>query len=246
MKRNSRSSLSNLAIQQGATALVTATIAFLRRNNIPRRLITESMKASNNSRKSKGGVRHYRKLVRAYEEMGMVMSAWFSLPKFLDGASCPLPLATTRGPKSVASLVRASRVKISAKLAIELLRRSPSVRVDARGHFVPLKRVFVLPDFEVPRAALVIQRYLDTLRKNSSAQKNGTTLLLERNCHVPEVDIRQIRPILRDIKVRGTAFMDSVDGDIEAHRTRRSRQKGVGELGVLVFAWTKPSRTRHS
>ena len=198
------------------------------------------------NKNSHGKVREYRRLVRAYEDMGMVMSTWFSAPRFLDRESRPLRLSAGRASKSIRSLVRSSRVKISATLAIELMRRSPSVRIDHRGNFVAVKRVFVLPDFEVPRAALVIERYLDTLRRNSSAQKNGTTLLLERNCYVPEIDLRRIAPILRDIKGRGTAFMDSVDGDIEAHRIRRSRQKGVGELGVLIFAWTRPSKSRDS
>ena len=204
----------------------------------------ESLRRHHTSQNSHGSVREYRRLVRAYEDMGMVMSTWFSLPKFLDREGRPLRLSATRGSQSIRSLVRSSRVKISATLAIELMRRSQSVRIDSHGNFVALKRVFVLPDFEVPRAALVIERYLDTLRRNSSAQKNGTTLLLERNCYVPEIDLRRITPMLRDIKGRGTAFMDSVDGDIEAHRIRRSRQAGVGELGVLIFAWTRPSKRR--
>jgi hypothetical protein len=246
MTKNSRPSFSELAKQQGAVALLTATLAFLRRNDISTKLILESMRHHHGHRKLDGSVREYRRLVGAYEDLGMVMSAWFSLPRFLDPESRPLPLTAGRGPQSVPNLVRSSRVKISAALAVELMRRSPSVRIDARGNFIALKRVFVLPDFEVPRAALVIERYLDTLRRNSSAQRNGTTLLLERNCHVPEIDLRKINPILRDIKGRGTAFMDSVDGDIEAHRIRRSRRKGVGELGVLIFAWTRPSKTRRS
>ncbi len=227
-------------------ALLTATFAFLLENDISKKLIMESTRQQRGRRNLDKSVREYRRLVRAYEDMGMVMSAWFSLPRFLDSESRPLPLAVDRGPQSVPSLVRSSRVKISAALAVELMRRSPSVRIDARGNFVALKRVFVLPDFEVPRAALVIARYLDTLRRNSSAQRADTTLLLERNCHVPEIDLRKINPILRDIKGRGTAFMDSVDGDIEAHRIRRSRRKGVGELGVLIFAWTRPSKSRRS
>ena len=244
MTKNSRKSLSDLAIQQGATVLVASMVAFLRRNNIPKKLIADSLRSYSNPKKVLGQIQHYRKLVRAYEEMGMVMSTWFSLPRFLDAQSRPLPLSVRRGSQSIASLVRASRVNISAALAVDLMRRSPSVCIDIRGNFVPVKRVFVLPDFEIPRAALVIERYLETLRKNSSAQKNGTSLLLERNCHVPEIDIRHIRPILRDIKGRGTAFMDSVDGDIEAHRLRKSKRKGVGELGVLVFAWAQPSKNR--
>ncbi len=243
MTKHSRPSFSELAKQESATALLAATFEFLLGNNISKKLIVESARQHRGRRKSDKSVRQYRRLARAYEDMGMVMSTWFSLPRFLDPESRPLPLAAVRGRQSVPSLVRLSRVKISAGLAVELMRQSPSIRIDGRGNFVALKRVFVLPDFEVPRAALVIERYLDTLRRNSSAQRNDTTLLLERNCHVPEIDLRRINPMLRDIKGRGTAFMDSVDGDIEAHRIRRSGRKGVGELGVLIFAWTRPSKT---
>jgi hypothetical protein len=246
MTKNIRPSLSELANQQGATALLTATFAFLRRNKIPQKIIAESARLRYGSRELSGQVRQYRKLVRAYEDMGTIMSAWFSMPRFLDKESRPLPLTAARGTQSIPSLVRSSRAKISVALAIELMRRSPSVRIDTRGKFVALKRVFVLPEFEVPRAALIIERYLDTLRKNFSSHGNGTTLLLERNCHVSEIDLKRIMPILRDIRGRGTAFMDSVDGDIEAHRIRTSRRKGVGELGVLVFAWTRPSKARRS
>ena len=246
MTNHPRPSFSALAIQQGAVVLVEAMVRFLRNNDISKNLILASVRSHGRSNKSRGGTRLYRELVLAYEDMGIVLSTWFSLPKFLDREGRPLPLSAHGGPLSIGSLVRSSRVKISVSLAVELLRRSSSVKMDSRGNFVALKRVFVLPGFEIPRAALVMERYFDTLRKNSSAQRNGTNLLLERNCHVPEVDIRRIRPILRDIKGRGTAFMDSVDGDIEAHRIRRSRRKGVGELGVLVFAWTRPSKSRQS
>jgi hypothetical protein len=244
MTKYSRPSLSELAKQQGAMALLAATIDFLLGNDISKKLIVESVQRHHRREKLNSNVRQYRKMVRAYEDMGIVMSTWFSLPKFLDSDSRPLPLTAFRGPYSVPNLVRSSHVKISAALAVELMQQSPSVRIDARGNYVALSRVFFLPDFEVLRAALVIERYLDTLRRNSSAQRSDTTLLLERNCHVPEIDLRRINPILRDIKGRGTAFMDSVDGDIEAHRTSRSGRKGVGELGVLIFAWTRPSNTR--
>jgi hypothetical protein len=239
-------SFSELAIQQAAVALLGATFSFLSRNNIPNEVILESVRRHHGHQKSRTRAHQYKQLISAYQDMGMVMSSWFSIPRFLDRNSLPLRLSAGEGPRSIRNLVRASRVKISAAHALELMRRSPSVRIDSDGKLVAIKRVFVLPDFEVPRAALVIDRYLDTLRRNSSAQKSGTTLLLERNCHVPEINLKRITPVLRDIKGRGTAFMDSVDGDIEAHRIRRYRQKGVGELGVLIFAWTRPSKSRRS
>jgi hypothetical protein len=246
MTKHSRRTLSERANEQGAAALLSATISFLLRNNISAESILNSVRRQRGSRKSRGTVREYRKLVRAYEDMGTVMSTWFSHPRFLDRDGHPIRLCPSRGTLSVRNLVRSSRVAISATLAVELMMRSPSLRIDEQGKFVALKRVFVLPDFAIPRAALVIDRYLDTLKRNSSAQKNGTTLLLERNCHVPEVNVTRISTILRDIKDRGTAFMDSVDGDIEANRIRRPKRKGVGELGVLVFAWTRASRARRS
>jgi hypothetical protein len=35
--------------------------------------------------------------------------------------------------------------------------------------------------------------------------------------------------------------MDSIDGDIEVRRLRKSKRKRVGEVGVIVFAWTRPT-----
>jgi hypothetical protein len=246
MAKNTRLTFSELVNQQGAAALLNATFAFLHRNNISKKLIAESAGGKRGRVKMHGQARRYKKLLRAYEDMGTIMSAWFSLPRFLDKESRPLPLNASRGTHSVQSLVRSSRVATSARLTAELMRRSPSVRVDSQGKFVALERVFVLPEFEVPRAALIIERYLNTLRRNSLAHSKGKTLLLERNCYVSEMDLKKIVPILRDIKEHGTAFMDSVDGDIEANRMRRFKSKGVGELGVLVFAWTQPSKARRS
>jgi hypothetical protein len=224
--------------------LLTATLAFLVRNKVSRKFILKSAHRQLSRPRIRAEVREYKRLIGAYEDMGIVMSTWFSLPKFLDREGRPLPLSSTQGPQSIPDLVRSARVKIRAALAIEMMRQSRSVDIDSHGNFVALKRVFVLPEFEVPRAALVIERYLETLRRNSSAHRRGTTLLLERNCHVPEIGLTRIAPMLRDIKGRGTAFMDSVDGDIEAHRIHKPTKKGVGELGVLVFAWTRPARIR--
>jgi hypothetical protein len=244
MNNHLDSSFEDVVKRQGANALLGATLSFLRTNNISKRSILRSVRQNYNSQIPKEGIREYRSVTRAYEEMGIVISTWFSMPKFLDRECRPLPLVAGSGPRSICSLVRASRVSVSAANAIDLMRRSTSVRVDTKGRFHALRREFVLPNFAVPRAALVIERYLDTLHRNSSSGKRKTILLLERNCHVPEVDLTTIAPILRDIKKRGSAYIDSVNGDIEGLRLKRSRRKGTGEMSVHLFAWTRPSRTR--
>jgi hypothetical protein len=239
--KNSGSLISEIVRRQGANALIAATIGFLNANNIPKQLIVNSVRQYYGPRKAER-VRQYRRLARAYEDMGIVMTTWFSAPNFLDGECRPIPLAIRPGPKSVYSLVRAARVSISPTLAIELMRKSSCVRVNALGNFVAQRREFVLPDFAVLRAALMIERYLDTLRRNTIPNRKRAVLLLERNCHVPEVNLKTISPILRDIKKRGSAYIDSVNGDIEGLRRKRSRHKGSGELSVHIFAWTRLAR----
>jgi hypothetical protein len=237
--KNSVSSISEIAKRQGANALIAATIGFLDANNISKQLIVDSVRQYYGPRNAADSVRQYRKLTRAYEDMGIVMSTWYSAPSFLDSECRPIPLSARPGRRSVYSLVRAARVSISPAIAIELMRRSPCVGVNTLGNFVAQRREFVLPDFAVSRAALMIERYLDTLHRNTAPNNEKSVLLLERNCHVPEVNLKTIAPILRDIKKRGSAYIDSVNGDIEGLRRKRSRHKGSGEMSVHIFAWTR-------
>ncbi len=226
---------------QGANALLSATMDFLRRNNVPRQLVLESIRRSYGPKRSRSNLVQYRRLVRQYEEMGMVMATWFSLPRFLDRESRPLPLTIGRGRMSVSALVKAARVSVLPATAIGLMRRSLSVKFDGSDNVFALRPEFVLPNFEVPRAALVVERYLDTLSRNSSAKKGKMILLLERNCHVPKINLRTITPTLREIKARGSAFIKAVDADVEGRRTRKT-PRNIGEMSVHIFAWTKATR----
>jgi len=232
--------------QQGANVLLAATCEFLRRNKIKKEAIVEFVRRYPRRQRGNKGLREYRERVHAYEHMGLIMGTWFSDSKFLDASGNPLPLTQSSGPKSIRQLIRASGTEIDLAVALELMRQSPSIKFRTDGTLSAVKRVFVIPKLDVPRAAFVIERYLNTLQQNASGRRRASTLLLERSCHVSAVDLATIAPILRDIESRGTAFMDSIDGDIEDRRLRRSRRKTVGELGVLVFAWTRPAaRKRH-
>jgi hypothetical protein len=239
MTKKTSPPLNILVREQAAKALLKTTYDFLRRNNISGKPIYAHKWSRLPNQNDNKNLKLYREAMRAYENMGVLMATWFSNPKFLDSFGNPIVLTASRGPRSISNLIRQSRVRIAANVAIELLRSSPSVKSHGDGSFVALRRVFVLREFEIPRAALVVERYLDTLRHNALGRKRGTTLLLERSCHVSEIDLRAVSPILRDIKERGTAFMDSTDGEIEACSLRRPRRRASGEVGVVVFAWTK-------
>jgi hypothetical protein len=238
MNRASRDPLFLDVNRQGAIALLSATFEFLRNNKIPDQFITDFAANFPTGHRSKNSTRLLRSLIRAYEDMGVVMGAWFSDPRFLDAAGKPVLLTNRVGSRSLASLIRASRARVEESLALKLMKRSPSVKFLDNGDVLAVRRVFVLPELEVPRAAFVLERYLNTLQRNAAARKQRRTLLLERSCHVSEIGLAAIAPLLRDIEHRGTAFIDSIDGEIEEHRLRQPKRKEIGELGVLVFAWT--------
>ncbi len=236
-------SLSSELKEQGADNLLAATFRFLRSHNVSNESIVKFTKKYQGRTKAPAKSRRYNELQIAYEEMGIIMATWFSDPEFLDSAGKPVSISQGSGVNSLSRLIRASRARIAPSLALELMSESPSIKFEKNGKLMALRRVFVLPKMEVPRAAFVIERFLDTLQKNTLLRKKNAALLLERSCHVSKVDLSLIGPLLRNIEDRGTAFMDLIDGEIEAQRLHRARRTPTGEMGVLVFAWTQPANT---
>ena len=102
-----------------------------------------------------------------------------------------------------------------------------------------LRREFVLPDFSVLRAALMIERYLDTLHRNTAPNRKADSASTGEKLPCAGGKSKIISPILRDIKNRGSAYIESVNGDIEELRRKRSRSKASGEMSVHIFAWTR-------
>jgi hypothetical protein len=239
MNRTTRPPRHVLVKDEGARALLSATHDFLRANNVSKEVFQTRSKKNKQS-----DLNMYRKMTRAYRDVAILMATWFTNPKFLDKFGQPIALSAASGPRSLAGLIRYSRVRVPRYLAMEMMLSSPSIRLNANGTLTALRRVLVLPEFQVPRAALVVERYLDTLHRNHSRRGEKTVSLLERNCFVSDIDLTRIAPTLRDIKQRGAAFMDAVDGEIESCRPRRINRKASGELGVVVFAWTRPNTAR--
>jgi hypothetical protein len=229
--------LMKIAQHQAGDVLLDSTIEFLIRNGFPRVRISARLnrrRASNRSFRERNA---FNNVVRAYEDMGSVLSTWYDCPDFLNRDGSPTPITIGASRRSVRRLLKESGVRTSAAEAIDLFRRSPSVRFDGKSKFFALRRVFVLPKFDLARAALVVPRYLDTLSLNSTAQQTGTIKLLERQCSVSRVDLKSIAPILRRIKEEGTSFVDSIDAQLEESSVKRRAKSANSELGLVVFAW---------
>jgi hypothetical protein len=234
---------------EAAEILFCAVIKFLKKNKLDSKSILSSAKRAQNAsgagRRGVGG-RHLRSILHVYEQMGTIVATWYSNPRFLNKAGNPLPLSAGRGARTIQSLVRASGTKIPCAIAIDLMLLSPTITIVQRGKFLAVSRYFSLPGFELLRAGLVIERFLETLYRNSEAGEKRSTLIFERSCYVNSIGQRKVARLLRDIKVRGSAFMDSVDGQIEANKSRNVNKTNPGELGVFMFAWMGASHGSRS
>jgi hypothetical protein len=243
MNRNIKSKLQNQN-QQAASVLLGSVCNFLLSNGIDQERIARFIEQGVGRSKSQRRTRQFRRILHAYEEMGTVIATWYSEPRFLDGMGKPIPLSVRHGARSIKNLLRISRAKLAISVAIDLMRQSPTIRFEPNGDMVAIDRVFILPGFELLRAGLVIERFLETLQRNASSREKRTTLIFERSCYAAGIKSRKIAPLLRDIRQKGTAFMDSVDGEIESNRIQKSVGADGGEMGVFTFAWTRPPNSK--
>ena len=231
--------------EEAAEILFGAVIKFLRKSKLkPKSILSSAKRAQKRNGRNRAGIggRKLRAILRVYEEMGAIVATWYSDPRFLDKTGNPLPLSIGRGPRTIQKLVRSSGAKVPCQFVIDLMKISPTITKDERGEFLAISRFFALPGFELLRAGLVIERFLETLYKNSEVGDERSKLIFERSCYADGIGLRKVARLLRDIKQRGTAFMDSVDGQIEASRSRTSNQADPGELGVFMFAWMQSSK----
>jgi hypothetical protein len=232
---------------EAAEILFSAVVSFLRKNNLDPKLILESAKhAQRNAVNAKrsNAVRQLRSVLRVYEEMGGIVATWYSHPRFLDATGNPKPLIIGRGPCTIQNLIRCSGVDVPQSVVVDLMHMSPTITINDRGELLAISRFFSLPGFELLRAGLVMERFLETLYRNSKFKDERSKLIFERSCYADSIGKRKVARLLRDIKQRGSAFMDSVDGQIELNRSRTSKRRDLSELGVFLFAWMRPPRKK--
>ncbi len=238
--------ISEAVMAEGAEILFGAVFNFLFNCKLDRKLIERSARRAHTSARRGGEAntaRKFRSVLRVYEELGTIISTWHSNARFVDDAGNPIPLSTGRGSLSIRNLVRASGTKVPYRIVVKLMRISPTIKEDDRG-MVAVSRFFSLPGFELLRAGLVIERFLETLYSNTVVGGEGSKLIFERNCYADGIKPEKLALLLRDVKHRGTAFMDSVDGQIESGRSGSSKKLATGELGVFMFAWTRLPTSR--
>jgi hypothetical protein len=248
MNRSLSDYIMRSANEQACDVLANEILQFVLQSGVTPKRFQQSVSLAIRRKNRVISRREYSFITRAYEDMGTVLSTWFNSPEFLNADGSPICLTLREGKHSLSRLLASAKVRISLATAVSLLSLSPSVTVN-NGKISANRRVFVIPSLGLVRAALVIPRYLDTLSLNSNAHRSNTIKLLERQCSASSVDSMRITPILRNIKEQGGSFVDSIDGQIESSKLKRSNAGSQSEIGLLVFAWTrklprKANRTR--
>lgn len=240
MKAELTPAVMNLARSQAGEILTHEFVKYLKANGVPNVSI---LKWANAALQGKDIVacEEFNFVTKAYEDAGTLMSTWFDNPEFLDMNGSPVRLTINPGPNSLGRLVKASRKRISASMAIALMRSSPSVRI-GRKYLKAVRRVFVLRDFDFTRAAITIPRYLSTLTFNAVNRSAGKRRLIERQCSIRGTGLNQLKPLLQNIRVQGAAFVDSIDGQMEAAKLASKKSSVSAEIGLLVFAWVKKTK----
>ncbi len=186
----------------------------------------------------------FSELITAYEDVSSLLATWYSDPDFCDSAGKPQVLSIRRGKKSLKALWARTGVEIEFESALNFLRRSSSIEIKGNLEIRARRQVLVLPNFALFRAALVIPRYLDTLRSNHGKRTNSTIRLLERQSSVPGVSDEEIAPILSAIRTEGESYLNSIDSMIEGARTKNKNAGERTQLGILTFAWTMKAKDR--
>lgn len=104
--------------QQGANALLAATVDFLIHNNVKKKDIKQFVQRYCTSSRRSRSLRIYRELECAQEDMGLIIATWFSHPKFIHQNGDPIPLTTGKGARSIGQLVRASGAKLHMSMVV--------------------------------------------------------------------------------------------------------------------------------
>lgn len=227
----------NLAQLQAGEILSHAFVKYLKDNGMSKLSILKWTNAALED-KAVTASEEYDFVTKTYEDVGTLLSTWFDDPNFLDQNGSPARLTIDAGPKSLARLVKASRKRIPTSTAISLMRSSPSVKV-GKKYLRAVRRVFVLKNFDFTRAAIIVPRYLSTLKSNAANRSTGRGRLLERQCSVRGASLNQVKSLLQNIRVQGATFVDSIDGQMEAMKFGNKKPALGAEIGLLVFAWVK-------
>ncbi len=217
--------------------LLAPIAAFLAKSGLSRtQLLAEFRSALSHATASKLKVTH----MKIGEEASSIVNRWLRDPMFLNSAGRPADL-TLRGARSITALVKASRMKVSPKVALNMLIEFGIVRNVATGKYRLVRRLVdfghldYLP-FEPNFRFLVDATKVSTNRLRSP---KGTPGLFWQCADNPRIDARHAGDFLRFAQQRSLSFMHEINDWLDEHEDKRAYSKGqkvrLKRLGIGLF-----------
>jgi hypothetical protein len=217
--------------------LLRPIAAFLIKSGLPRaQLQIEFRSALRLASASKLKVTH----LNIGEEATSIVNRWLRDPKFLNGVGQPAEL-TLNGALSVKALARASRAKVSPRVALNMLVEFGIVRKVASGKYRLIQRLvdFGHPEylpFEPNFRFLVDATKVSTNKLRNPKGKQGLFWQCADN---PRIDARRAGDFLRFARQRSLSFMHEINDWLDQHEDKRSHSTGhkirLKRVGIGLF-----------
>jgi len=217
--------------------LLIPIMAFLHKSGISKAtLLTECREAIQAASSSKLKIVH----VSIDQDLIGIINRWLKDPVFLNSSGRPdeLPLS---GKRSVRSLVRASRTKVSPKKALTLMTTYGVATKVSSGKYRLVRRLMdyghtkYLP-FEPSYRFLVDAAKVSTKRLRRTDKRAGLFWQCADN---PRIDSRKMREFMQFAQQRGLSFMHEINDWLDEHDCATSRvtkrRQTLKRIGVGLF-----------
>lgn len=233
---NARSSPSPIEIGR---ELLSPIAAFLTKSGLSRsQLLTEFKSALRHASASKLKVTH----VRIGEEASSIVNRWLRDPVFLNTAGRPADLSFT-GTSSITALVRASRMKVAPRAALNMLIEFGIVRNIAPGKYRLVRRLVDFGHSEYLPFEPNFRFLVDATKVSTNRLRNpkGTPGLFWQCADNPRIDARHARDFLRFAQQRSLSFMHEINDWLDEHEDKsayskrqrvRLKRLGIGLFGI--------------
>jgi hypothetical protein len=223
--------------RQIQSELLIPIMAFLHKSGLSKAtLLTECREAIQAASSSKLKVVH----VSIGEDLIGIVNRWLKDPMYLNSSGRPdeLPLS---GKRSVRSLVRASRTKVSPKEALTLMTTYGVATRVSSGKFRLVRRLMdyghtkYLP-FEPSYRFLVDAAKVSTKRLRRTDRRPGIFWQCADN---PRIDSRKLGEFMQFAQQRGLSFMHEINDWLDANDCATSRvtkkHPNFKRIGVGIF-----------
>jgi len=163
----------------------------------------------------------------------LVLHRWYRDERLLDEQALPIAIRLYGRTPSVEALALAEGSDVSPRSIALAMKSSGLIRQVSRGMYVPEARVATINTLHpvlVEHASKSLVRFLETVQRNTSSDKNELSLI-ERFTHIPDLPLEDLRAFQVFSQGHGSSFLAGVDDWLESRRQGGMKRKKTVRVG---------------